>query len=424
MAVTSVSDVTLDTQIVTDATRSAVKGKLGVMGSVLVTGGAVQVSDTMPLRGRDSIGQTVRIPRWGCLGEFESLTEAQSPAPQKIKLGYEDATVSRKSIAFETSTWAKGLSASNGQADPYQVLADEAAKSSRRAMDSSMVSAGSASPMVYNIYSATTPNYLGWADVLQGKAVKLGDENGDNVAMAIHSLVAATFAQQTDANGRPLLSDPRTGEGQTVFGVPVIVSDRMPLTGSTMGTMTGPFTTAAGSSAGSGTATYTIAVTDVTKMGPWELVIEGLTTAECGTATIRFSTDGGDTWSAAITTAASGNATSLVDTTADSLVGNDGYTGVSITFTSGGSSADDIKDGEFYRSRANLCCESQLWMPGAGGYWYNGDALRLKDDEDILEDTMIGAMHLYAAAHVYRKRGGGSRPGVLRFKSNVRGFIG
>jgi hypothetical protein len=276
--------------------------------------------------------------------------------------------------------------------------------------------------MVYNIYGATTPNYLGWADVLQGKAVKLGDENGDNVAMAIHSLVAATFAQQTDANGRPLLSDPRTGEGQTVFGVPVIVSDRMPLTGSTMGTMTGPFTAAAGTEAGTGSATYIIAVTDVTKMGPWELVVEVLSTGECGTATIRFSTDGGDTWSAAIKTSATAVATPLIDTTADSLVGNDGKTGCAVTFTSG--EGGDLVDGEFYRSRANLCCESQLWMPGAGGYWYNGDALRLKDDEDILEDTMIGAMHLYAAAHVYRKRGGGSRPGVLRFKSNVRGFIG
>jgi hypothetical protein len=48
----------------------------------------------------------------------------------------------------------------------------------------------------------------------------------------------------------------------------------------------------------------------------------------------------------------------------------------------------------------------------------------MKEDADILEDTTIGAMHLYDVAHVYRRRNGGARPGVLRLKSNVSSFIG
>lgn len=241
--------------------------------------------------------------------------------------------------------------------------------------------------------------------------------------MACHSLVAADLSIQTDANGRQYLADPRSDMmAGRVVGIPLVVSDRMPLTGSTMSTMVGPYTTALGTDAGSGSATYTIAVTDVTKMGPWQLVIEVITTGECGTATIRFSTDGGNTWSAAIATAATGLATSLEDTAVDSLVGNNGKTGVSVTFTSGG--GNDLVDGDFYRSTANLCCESQIWMPGAGVYWYNEDALGMKEDDDILEDTTIGAMHLYSVAHVYRRRNGGARPGVLRLRSNVSSFIG
>jgi hypothetical protein len=177
-----------------------------------------------------------------------------------------------------------------------------------------------------------------------------------------------------------------------------------------------------GTSAGTGSATVAVSVTDVNYLGPWELAIEVLSTGEAGAATIRFSTDGGNTWSAALTTAATGVALALNDTAADSLVGRNGKSGLSVTVTSAG--GDDLVDGEFYRATPILCCESQIWMPGAGGFWYNEDALRMKEDEDILEDTYLGAMHLYYVAHVYLRRAGGARPGVCRVKSNVRNFIG
>jgi hypothetical protein len=290
-------------------------------------------------------------------------------------------------------------------------------------MDAIMIAEAQNSPLLYNCYNATTPAYLTWQKMLRAVANKMGDESPGIVGLACHSLVAADLTLQTDAQGRQYLAEPRSAMmADRVVGIPVVISDRMPLTGSTMSTVTGPFTTALGSSAGSGSATYTISVTDVTKMGAWKLVVEVLTTGECGTATIRFSTDEGNTWSASITTAATTAATSLVDTTVDSLVGNNGQTGVSITFTSG--SGNDLVDGEFYRSTANLCCESQIWMPGAGTFWYNEAALALKTDTDILEDTELGAMHLYYAPKVYRRRNGGARPGVLRLKSNVGDFIG
>lgn len=421
MAVTQSTDI-YDPVIITDAVRGFLKGKMGLMGSVLVTSGAVRVNGTMPMRGRQAIGKSIKMPYWGIMGDFEDLTESQSPTPQKIAMNSEDATVARASIAFEVSTWAQGQANSAGFENPVDIQAQACAERAKRKMDSIMIKTGQDSPLLVSDYSATVPNYMTWQKVLRAKANKLGDESPAIVAMVVHSLVAADLASQTDSNGRPILSDPKVGEAQTVSGIPILISDRMPLTGSTMSTLVGPYTTATGTSAGSGSATYTISVSDVTKLGPWNLVVKVEGTGECGTSKIKFSTDGGNTWSASITTAASGAATSLVDTAVDSLVGNNGETGVSVTFTSG--SGNDFTDGEFYRSNANLCCESQIWMPGAGAFWYNEAALGLKTDVDILEDTDLGAMHLYYAAKVYRRRDGGSRPGVLRIKTNAGGFIG
>lgn len=422
MAVTSSTDL-VRTQIMTDAVRGALKGKLGLMDSVLVSSGAIRVFPTMPRRGRRAIGTTIRVPYWGALGDFESRTESESPTPQKIAMTYEDGTVTRQSLAFEVSAWGRGQADAEGFDDPVQVLSEEAAKSAKRAMDKAMVTAAQTSPLLHSIYNASSPKYLTWQEVLKSMSIKMGDESPGVVGIAVHSLVAADLSVQTDAQGRQYLADPRSEMmAGRVVGIPLIVSDRMPLTGSSMSTMVGPYTTALGSTAATGTATFTIAVTDVTKMGPWQLVIEVLSTGECGTATIRFSTDGGNSWSAPIVTAATGTATSLEDSAVDSLVGNNGKTGVSVTFTSG--SGNDLVDGEFYRSTPNLCCESQIWMPGAGVYWYNEDALGMKEDEDILEDTVLGAMHLYGVAHCYRRRNGGARPGVLRLRSNVSNFIG
>jgi hypothetical protein len=422
MAVTSSTDL-YEPEIVTDAVRGALKGKLGLMGSVFVSGGAVRVAGNMPERGREAIGKTVRMPYWGILGDFEDLSESQSPTPQKVRQGYEDATVGRASISFETSTWARGSAAASGFEDPYAVLGEEAGNSAQRKMDAAMIAAGATSPLLYNFFNATTPRYVVWGDLVRALSIKMGDESPAMVGMSCHSLVAADLTVQTDANGRQYLADPRANMiADRVVGVPLVMSDRTPLTSSTMGSTFGPYTTKTGTTDGSGSATVALSVTDVSQLGPWEVAIKVATTGEAGTAAIQFSTDGGNTWSEAIATAATTVALPLVDTAADSLVGRNGKTGLSLTVTS--ASGDDLVAGEYYRATPILCCESQIWMPGAGGFWYNEDALRLKQDEDIQEDTYLGAMHLYYVAHVYRRRNGGARPGVLRIKSNVRNFIG
>ena len=48
----------------------------------------------------------------------------------------------------------------------------------------------------------------------------------------------------------------------------------------------------------------------------------------------------------------------------------------------------------------------------------------MQSDRDILDDTDIGAMHLYGVAHTYRRRQAGHTPGVVRLRHKVRGFRG
>jgi len=244
-----------------------------------------------------------------------------------------------------------------------------------------------------------------------GKARKLGDEQEDIVALVAHSLVVADWATQTDSVGRPLNTLTYDGTVPRLAGHPILVSDSLPLTGSTMGTQ---------SSGGTGTPpTLTIAGTP---NGPHELRVE-IVDAGSGnraTATFRFSVDGGNTWSATMACASFATATAATDTATDSLVGKNGLTGLTLAF------ADDqtfVAD-HYWTATANLSVETQIWQRGAGAFWWNEDAFEVLTDKDILEHTDIAALHLYCAPHLYRRRNGGSRPGVARFTSNVQGFTG
>lgn len=404
MTVTQSTDIFVP-DILTETVRGKLRGKNALVGSVFVSSGAITVSGTMPASGRAAIGKTIDFPYFGRLGRFETLTESQSPTPKKIAESYESATVGRSSIAFEVSRWARGASAIRGDRDPYDESADQVVEEVQREIDRLMVTEGATSPLLASHYSATVPVYMNYSQMVTDKAVKLGDEQSDGiVAMACHSLVLADMANEKDSTGRPLLTLPADGSVIRIAGIPVVQTDRVPLTGSTMGTVTSTGTNPPG-----------ITLTG-TPTGPWQLYIDIVGAGTVGNATFRFSTDGGNTWSATLTTAAS---VELTDTAVDSLVGNNGETGITCAFTAGTHAADNV-----YVSTANLCVESQIWMRDAGGFWYNEAAMSLQTDTDILEDTDIAAMHLYGVPHIYRRRRGGSRPGVLRIRTNVRGFVG
>jgi hypothetical protein len=153
-----------------------------------------------------------------------------------------------------------------------------------------------------------------------------------------------------------------------------------------------------------------------TPLGPFNLKIVTVTTGTQTTGTFKFSTDGGQTYSANLTRAAT---VVLTDTAKDSTVGVNGATGITAAFASGTYTAD-----ESYTSTANFKTTSLIVQKGALAFWYNRAAMALQTDKDILKDNDVAAMHMYRVAHMYRRRVGGSLPGVVAITHNVRNYIG
>jgi hypothetical protein len=411
MAVTQSTDM-FSAQTLIDRVRGRFRRKNAFMGSRLVAGGAVRVMGTMPKGGRGALNKTIDVPYWGTLGAFANNPEGSSVTPQKIAQTSEQATIGRSSLAVETSVLAQGVAAGSPElGDPYQEAAEQAAVQAEREMDRLIVAACMNTPLVRALYSASSPVYLDHQQVVRARTM-WGDEQDDIVGMVTHSQALADLATLYKNDGTPLLME-SVQEGQegvvkrSFAGIPLTVSDSTSLSGSTMSTP---------SSAGTSPPVLTITGTPT---GPWDLRIECQLGGAHATATYRFSVDGGNTWSADIVTLGAGVAQALTDTAVDSLVGNNGTTGLSVAFAAGTFNADNA-----WSSKANLCVNTLLLQADAATFWYNADRLGAKTDVDILEDTDIFAMHLYYVAHMYRRRRMGTRPGVIKLTHNVREFVG
>lgn len=401
MAITTTSDQDFDVQILTEEIQGHFAQKTAFMGSVLASQGAVLISDTFVEGEPDRIGETVTVPYFGTLGEFADNPDGSSVTPSKLGQKSETATVARSSLAFEVSKWARGAAARGS--DPYREAARQIGIAATREMDKKIIAAAETSPLAIDRYSASAPVYLDWDFITDGRA-KWGDEQDGIAGMIVHSRTEADLRKLRDENGRPLLVDSmRDGELPRFQGVPLIVSDRAPLTGSVMsptamvesGTL--PDVTVSG-----------------TPTGPWNLKILVTDTGALGVGQFKFSVDGGTTYSDKLTAAAS---VPLIDPATDSLIGNNGKTGLTIAMAAGTYTADDT-----YTSNAVLKVSTLIVQRGALAFWFNRRAMGLETDKDILAHTDVAAMHLYHAAHLYRRRNGGKFPGVVRLLHNVRGF--
>lgn len=401
MTATVNSNRDFDVQQLNDVIPGVFAQKTAFMGSILASQGAVIVNGTLP-SGPGQIGNTITVPRFGVIGEFEDLSENVAATPAVVSTRSETATVGRSALSFEVSVWSQhpGVAA----LDPYTEAATQLVESAQRKMDSLIITEALTTPLVASYYSATFPAYLDWDKVVDARA-KWGDRQNDIVGMVVHSRTEAGLRKMRDNQGRPLLLDSmKDGTITTFCGVPIIVSDHVPLTGSTM---TSPMTESG-------------ALPDITlsgtPTGPWNLKIVCVTTGTQTTAVMKFSTDGGNTYSANYTNAAS---VVLTDTAKDSTVGNNGTTGITATMAVGTYTA-----GDSYTSTANLKTTSLIVQKGALVFWYNRALMQVQTYKDILKDNDLAAVHMYRAAHLYGRRVGGNLPGVVAIDHNVQGYVG
>lgn len=407
MTITTNSDV-FQPEIMTEAIKGVFGQKTAFMGSLLARLGAVIVSGTMPEGGPDAIGTTIKVPYFGTIGEFVANADGSAVTPNKLSQTSENGTVSRDSLAFEISRWAQGNAAVNPNVgDPYEEAARQALVSAERAMDKRIITAAAASGVyVKDVYSSTSPKTIDWDLVIDAKAQGWGDEQEDMVGMVVHSQTHKDMMKLKDSTGRPLLllGQNQGGPIDTFCGLPVVVSDRVPLTGSTMGAVTS-----------SGTSPPVATLTG-TPLGAWNLVIDCMLSHASDTL-IRFSTDGGNTWSANIAAKDDTVAVALTDTAVDSLVGVNGATGISVAFAAGTFNADNL-----WTATASVKTTSLLLKKSSLAFWFNRNALALATIENPLAHTNIAAMHLYACAYRYRRLPNGTKPGVIQVVHNVSGF--
>lgn len=397
-------------EILTEAVQGVFAQKTAFMGSRLAGLGIVVVSGSMPQGGPQAIGTTITVPYFGTLGEFTSNAEGSSTTPSKIGQLTETASVTRDSLSFEVSQWAQGNAFVNPNVgDPYEESARQIMAAAERAMDTRLITASSAAGVyVKDVYSATVPRTIDWDLFVDAKFEGWGDEQDDIAAILTHSHGHKDMMKLKDSTGRPLLLQSQTEGGPVdrFCGVPVVVSDRVPLTSSAMGTVT---------SSGTSPPVLTLAGTP---LGPWKLVIDCVVGGANATATIRFSTDGGNTWSATMATLTATTAQPLIDTATDSLVGANGKTGITAAFASGTFNADNL-----YTSTASLKVMSMLLKRRALAFWYSSANLRLETFRDIFKHSDAAAMHLYGAAHRYRRvGGGGTKAGIVQISHNVSGY--
>jgi hypothetical protein len=402
MTATKTTDRDFNVQVLTDTVQGVFAQKTAFMGSTLVAQGAVMVRDNMREGDSSFIGNEITIPYFGTIGDFISNSEDNASVPSVLKLTNEKATVARSSLSYETTRWARNSGPND--ADPYEEAARQILVSATRRMDALCVAEAATTPLVLDKYSSGSPVYLDWDYIVDGRA-KWGDEQDSIVGMVISSRTESDLRKLKDSQGRPLLLDSMKEGGLTTFcGVPLITSDGLPTTGSTMGAVT---------SAGTTPPVITLSGTP---LGTWDLKIKVIVGGALATWTLQFSTDGGNTWSATLASAAS---VPLIDTVSDSLVGKNGVTGVTAAIAAGTANVDNT-----WVSTANIKTTTLILQRGAMAFWYNRQALELLTHADILKDNTLAAMHMYHAVKLYRRRNGGTKPGVVALKHNVRGYVG
>lgn len=178
--------------------------------------GAVVISNDLPETARG--GDTVNVPYFGHLGEFEDRNEGQALTIASITSAAEQATVQRTGKAFEITNWAQKAAAG----DPYAEAARQMAAGVRRKVDSAALAAALTSTLTLD--KSSEP--LAYAHFVQLLDL-FGDEQDDVVAFAVHSKILASIRQLEDTSGRLLLVDAKSDAGRpTILGRPVFVSDK------------------------------------------------------------------------------------------------------------------------------------------------------------------------------------------------------
>lgn len=193
----------------------AVAGGLAGIDAVFGTG-AVIIRDNLPEDARG--GDTVNVPYFGHLGEFEDVLEGDPLTIANITSSAEKATVQRTGKAFEITNWAQKAA---GRQDPYGEAADQMKAGVRRKVDSVSLAAANTTTLALD-KSAEALKYDHFVDTL----ALFGDEEEGVVAWGIHSLILASIRKIKGTDGQPIFIEAKDDKPPMILGKPVVVSDK------------------------------------------------------------------------------------------------------------------------------------------------------------------------------------------------------
>lgn len=218
MATTKRSDL-----IYTDQLQDAISAEFA--GRKALAGTAAVVMN-MSLPGDARGGDTLKVPYFVSIGELEDVAEGQALTPVKLTETSETATVQRSGKAGEITTWAK-LTAMFS--DPYAELAKQFADGWIRRIDLGLITKAAATDLIVD-NNATAVNPDMFIDLNQ----LFGDEQDSIALYVIHSqILTALRKTKTSGSGEYIIQWPTAPNVlPTLWGKPVIMSDRLPTTGS------------------------------------------------------------------------------------------------------------------------------------------------------------------------------------------------
>lgn len=410
MAATTQSQV-VSPVLFTEAVQGAFASKNAFAGSLAQQLGIVIINDQFPMAGKEAIGQTIEIPYFSSIGEFQdNVSDGTAATTKQMSQTNEQGTVIRGTLGFEVSRWAKAASNIQGGMDIYTAAGEQAVISGQRYMDRKIIDAAVAgnNQLVKDVYSSSTPVNISY-DLLIDSLGLWGDFGGlDQVAaLAVHSKVMVDLMKLKDTTGRPLLTMPVDGVDQPprFMGKPVIVSDRLPLDNSTMSAVTL-----------AGTSPPVITLTNSANrengtgpVRPMQLKVACTTGGALGTWKFKISLDNGNTY-----TAADGYTSAATVALTDPLDPAGGLLGVTLNIAAGSATNDNT-----WSASTILKHTSLLLKRGALAFWYNRAALQLATIPVPLADTVQAALHMYCVAYRYQRLAGQPYPGVVKIRHNA-----
>jgi hypothetical protein len=203
--------------------------------------------------------------------------------------------------------------------------------------------------------------------------------------------------KQKDASGKPMLLDPVNGDGvYRYMGRPVSISDGLTVAGALSGVTS------------SGTTPPAVTISTNTPNRKINLRIICTTLGARGTSKIKWSFDGGVTYSDATLTAAT---VDLTEYRAGYTAGES--TGLTISMANAAAAVDNVWVASPIHKYQTLICKR-----GALAFWFNQGALQLQTETNIANDSQKYALHLYHVAHRYQRTPGSTRGGIVSIFHN------